>query len=68
MPDCENCRIAARVPTWIGALSSLIDSLTSAWPSSVMVMSSTDPTATPPTCTGFPLTSWPPFWKVAVTL
>ena len=68
MPDWENWRIRARVPTRSGALSSCTVIVTSAWPLSVISMPCTEPMATPPDCTGLPLTSWPPLMKVALTV
>jgi hypothetical protein len=44
----------------------LILSLISAWPSSVILIPWTEPTAVPPVCTGLPLTSCPAFWNFAV--
>jgi hypothetical protein len=42
--------------------------VTSAWPSSLMSIDSTDPIDTPPICTGLPLTTWDESMNRAVTL
>ena len=68
MPERENWRIDARVPSRSGAYSSLILSLISAWPSGVILMPCTVPIGVPPVCTGLPFTSWPALMNLAVTV
>ena len=68
MPDSELARIVAVVPSCSGARSSSISILTSAWASSVSAMSVIVPIGLPPTWTWLPVTSWPAFWKTALTL
>ena len=68
MPDSDCCRIVAFVPRLSGAYVSSTEIVTTAWPSSVMSMSFTDPALVPPTSTRLPLTSWDAFRKRTFTV
>ena len=59
--------MVAWVPSRSGAFPSLILIVTSAWPLAVISMPLTEPTETPPICTGLPRTSWPALMNSALT-
>ena len=68
MPDSEVARIVALVPSCSGATASPTSMVTIAladWSSSMSVIV---PMGWPPTRTSLPGTSWPAFWKTALTL
>src|SRR5215210_4350077 len=66
MPDSDVRRMTAPVPSRSGAYGSSTVILTAAWLSSVRVMSRTEPTRRPPTCTSSSLTSCPALWNSSV--
>src|SRR5215208_2016857 len=68
MPDSEVARIVAVVPSCSGASASPTSMVTIALAEPSSSMSEIEPIGCPPTRTSLPGTSWPAFWKTALTL
>jgi hypothetical protein len=68
IPESDAWRTVALVPRLSGAYFSSTLIVTTARPSGVMSIFSTEPAGVPPTCTRLPLTSCAAFWKWTLTV